>query len=67
MTTWLGNKTRIEEVAEYYNAKRGMVRNDILEYGRPGEVHNNYTDGYDIVVNPERHKFYSTTKIIWDW
>ena len=30
-------------MAEYFNETRGMVSNDILEYGRPGEVRNNYT------------------------
>ena len=34
-----------------------MVSSDILEYGRPGEVLNNYTSGYDIEVNPEVKKF----------
>ena len=31
-----------------------MVSNDILEYGRPGEVHSNDTSGYGVEVNPER-------------
>ena len=34
-----------------------MVSNDILEYGSPGEVRNNYTSGYSVEVNPERQKF----------
>ena len=56
--------TRIEEVSEYQNATRGMVSNDILEYGRPGDLHNNYTSGYGVEVNPEIHKFNSTKKLI---
>ena len=36
----------------YYNATRGMVGSGILEHGSPGEVHNNYTSGYDMEVNP---------------
>ena len=34
-----------------------MVSNDILEYGRPGEVLNNYTSEYSVEVNAERQKF----------
>ena len=34
-----------------------MVGSDILEYGRPGEVRNNYTSGYGIEVNPEIQRF----------
>ena len=44
-------------MAKYYNATRGIVSNNILEYGRPGEVRNNYTSGYGVEVNPERQKF----------
>ena len=35
---------------EYYNATIGMSSNDILEYGIPGEVHNNYTNGYGVKI-----------------
>ena len=35
----------------------GVVGSGILEGVRPGEVLNNYTIGYGIAVNPERHKF----------
>ena len=41
----------------YYNAARGMVRSDILEHGRPGEIHNNYTSGYGVEANQEIRKF----------
>ena len=56
-------KIRLEEVAEYYNETKDMVNNDILEYGRPGEVHNNYTSGYGVEVNPERQKFDFATNL----
>ena len=46
---------------EYYNATIGMSSNDILEYGIPGEVRNNYISGYGVEVNPERQKFDFTT------
>ena len=35
----------------------------ILEYGRPGEVLNNYKIGSGIEVNPEIHEFDFTTKL----
>ena len=41
-----------------------VVSSSILEYGIPGEVLNNYTIGSDIDVNPERHKFDFTEKLI---
>ena len=41
-----------------------MVSSGFLEYGRPGEVSNNYTSGFDIDVNTERQKFDFTTKLI---
>ena len=41
-----------------------MVSSDILEYGIPEDVCNNYTNGYGIEVNPERQQNYK--KIIWD-
>ena len=44
-----------------------MVSNDILEYGIPKEVRNNYTSGYGIEVNLDRQNFDFTTKLIWDW
>ena len=53
----MDHKIRLEEFAEYYNATKYMVINDILECGRPGEVRNNYTSGYGVEVNPERQKF----------
>ena len=34
-----------------------MVGNDILKYGRPGELHKNYTSGDDVEVKPERKGF----------
>ena len=40
-----------------------MVSNDILEYGRPGEVLNNYTSEYGVELNPEIKKFDFTTKL----
>ena len=46
------NEISIGEVTEYYNANRGMVISVILEYGRPGDVLNNYTIGSDIEVIP---------------
>ena len=51
------------EVDVYYNTTRGIVSSGILDYGRPRAVRKNYTSGSDIEVNPERHKFYSTTKL----
>ena len=53
----------LEEVFECYNVTIGMVSNDIFKYGRPGEVLNNNTSGYDVEVNPERQKFYFTKKL----
>ena len=50
---WLENIIRPEEVSEHYNVTKGIVSSGILEYGRPGEVHNNYTSGYGIEVNLE--------------
>ena len=41
-----------------------MVGSDILEHGRPGEVHNNYTSGNGVEVNPERRKFDFITRLI---
>ena len=43
-----------------------MVSNDILEYGRPGEVIINYTSGYGIEVEPEKIKdlFYNKVEQI---
>ena len=66
--TWLcewTNKIRLGGVDVYYNANRGMVSSNILEYGRPGEVIINYISVYDIEVNPERHKSYSTKHLRW--
>ena len=40
-----------------------MVSNDILEYGKPKEVHNNHTSGYDIEVNLEIQQFGFTEKL----
>ena len=48
------NKNRIGEVAECYNATRGVFSNGILEYVRPK-------------VNPERHKFDFTKNLSWYW
>ena len=48
----------------YYNATRGMVGSGILEHGSPGEVLKNYTSGSGIEVNPERHRFDFTKKLI---
>ena len=56
-------KSVLGGVYGYYNAAIGMVSSGILEYGSPGEVHNNYTSGSYIEVNPERHNFGSTTKL----
>ena len=53
----------LEGVSEYYNATRGIVSNDTFEYGRPGEVLNNYTSSDDVEVKPERYTFHSTTKL----
>ena len=39
------------KVSEYCNVTRGMVSNDILECGRPGDVLNNYTSGYGVEVH----------------
>ena len=39
-----------------------MVSSGILEYVSPGEFRNNYTIGYGIEVNPERHTLYFTKK-----
>ena len=41
-----------------------MVSNNILKYGSPKEVRNNYTSGYGIEVNPEIETFDFTTKLI---
>ena len=40
----------LEEFDEYNNATRDMVSNDILKYGSPIEVCNNYTSGYSVEV-----------------
>ena len=40
-----------------------MVSNDILEYGKPKEVHNNHTSGYEIEVNLEIQQFGFTEKL----
>ena len=66
MNPLLANENRLDYVAEYYNATRGMVSNDILEYGRPGEFRNNYTSRYGVEVNPVIHNSNSTTKLILD-
>ena len=43
---------------------RGMVSNNILEYGSPKEVRNNYTSGQGVEVNPEIQKFDFTEILI---
>ena len=40
-----------------------MIIGGILEPIRSGEVHNNYTSGYDVEVNPEIQKFDYTTNL----
>ena len=42
-----------------------MVISGILGYGSTGEVLNNYTIGFGIEVEPERHKFDFTKNLSW--
>ena len=67
MIHWLANKTSLGGVDEYYNTSIDMVSSNILEYGRPGEVFNNYTIGSGSDAKPERHKFDFTISLIRYW
>ena len=41
-----------------------MFGSDILEYGIPGEISNNYISRSVIEMDPERQIFYFTKKLI---